>query len=96
MVLKIKFYANTDMPIYVLYGCFGTTMAGLDSFFRDYSTQTLKHFICGHPLRKFADPQPTQINNSRYGTRRLTEGTQATKQTENHSLSKFLDPEPLE
>lgn len=77
MYFKIEFYGNTDMPIYVciIYSCFSTTMAGLGSFFRDYSTQTLKHFTCGHPLNKSADPQPAQINKSRFGTLGLTEGT---------------------
>lgn len=58
----------------IIYGCFSTTMAGLGSFL-ETTAHKLEHFICGHPQKKFADPQPTQVTNSRYGTERLTEGT---------------------
>lgn len=63
------------MPIYVL------SMAALAlrwlgwGVFLETAAHKLEHFICGHPQKKFADPQPTQVTNSRYGTERLTEGT---------------------
>lgn len=45
----MKFYGNTEMPIYlyITYVCVNTMMAELDGFFEDHSTQTLKHLIRG-------------------------------------------------
>lgn len=77
MFLKIKFYANTDIPNYI-FSMVAVALQWLGwTVFSETTarTQTLKHLYVGTPLKKFADPQPTQINNSRYGTQRMTEGT---------------------
>lgn len=75
MFLKMKFYGNTEMPIYlyIIYVCVSTMMAELDGFFEDHSIHPETFNTWAEKRKSLLIPKPTQINNSRYDTQRLTE-----------------------